>query len=373
MEKLLSDPNTKDAILQVKEYCEDLGCSYGAISNGRKWIFFHVSPRDKPWKKLPAFVINDIIFFKDDYTTAKNLFGYESIVNDHSLRKYIGHVGSTNDEVFYPKNSIIPYNSPVNSNKYAHILLSLSRKYLGTIPINDNEFMSKCYVTNKGHYDDLQRNVQGLVFDSLTPYFEGQGVIDFSDDKKGGAFALKIQEIIKNENLDNVMILFGGRGSGKSTFLKRFFYYIKPAEIERYAQVSLVDLLKSAQEHEELTKGIWEEVRDSIDTKKVLLQGRKELLELYSDKYELYKKQILEGLSEDSVDFQRRVTDFIIEKTTDVKYTCERLSFKLKMEGRGLIIILDNLDQFPPDLQDVCFLTATEIAKRLGCLVIISM
>ncbi len=67
------------------------------------------------------------------------------------------------------------------------------------------------------------------------------------------------------------------------------------------------------------------------------------------------------------------MNDFIIKQKDDIKYTCERLSLSLKAKRKGLIIILDNLDQFSPQLQDVCFLTATEIAKKLGCLVIISM
>ena len=34
-------------------------------------------------------------------------------------------------EIFYPKNNITAYNTPVNSNKYAGSLNSLSRKFLG--------------------------------------------------------------------------------------------------------------------------------------------------------------------------------------------------------------------------------------------------
>ena len=373
LEKLLSDANIKSAILQVKEYCEDLGCGYGAISNGHEWIFFQINPQNQPWKKIPAFVICNLNFFKENYTLAKNLFGYESIINQNSLRDNIGYIRTANAEIFYPKSSIITYNTPVISNKYAHILSNLGRKYLGVIPIGDNDFMSRCYVTNKGYHDALQHNVHGFISDALTPFFKGQGVIDFSDDKKGGAFALTIQDIIKREHLDNVMILVGGRGSGKSTFLRRFFYHIKPKEIEKYAQLALVDLLNCAQEPEGLTRDIWDNVRKSIDTGKVLEQGREELLDLYSDKHDLFKKQLLSGFSDDSVEYQRLVNDFIIMQKNDIKYTCERLSFKLKAKGKGLIIILDNFDQFPTNLQDVCFLTATEIAKRLGCLVIISM
>ncbi len=62
VEKLISDANIKAAILQVKEYCEDLGCSYGAISNGHEWIFFLVNPQNKPWKKTTCVCNKQIRF-----------------------------------------------------------------------------------------------------------------------------------------------------------------------------------------------------------------------------------------------------------------------------------------------------------------------
>lgn len=373
VEKLMSDINIKSAILQVKDYCENLGCNYAAVTNGFEWIFFQLNPNNRPWKKLPAFVIRNLNFFKDDYTLAYNLFSYEAIVNNNSLRRNIGIIRANQEEIFNPKDSIITYNTPVNSNSYAPILNTISRKYLGPIPIGDNDFMNKCYVTNKGHYDDLQKNVQGFVYDSLTPFFKNQGFRDFSDDKKGGAFASKIQEIIKKENLDNVMILFGGRGSGKSTFLKRFFYHIKPREIELYSQISIVDLLNSSQSPYELTNEIWSKVRESIDIKKFYDGSKDELIELYSDQFSIFQKQFLKGIDTNSIDYHRLVSDFLLKCKSDIKYTCERLSFNIKSKGRGLIIIIDNLDQLKPELQDVCFLTATEISKKLSCLVIISM
>lgn len=169
------------------------------------------------------------------------------------------------------------------------------------------------------------------------------------------------------------MILFGGRGSGKSTFLKRFFYYINPKEIEKHAHVALLDLLEAPQEPEGLIKEIWEKVQREIDVFELLNQGRGELIDLYSDQFEIFEKQFLQTFEEDSLDYNRLVSDFLTKKLEDKKYTSSRLSFNLKTNGKGLIIIIDNLDQFPPHLQDVCFLTAIEIAKKLSCLVIISM
>lgn len=374
VEKLITDSNVKEAINQVKEYCEDLLCQYGAITNGTVWIIFKTTPTNqKPWKKLPAFVIKSLDFFEDDFTTAINLLGYTSMVELNSIASNIGVNKKSYTEVFFPKQQIASYDSPVNSNKYAGSLSSLSRKYLGPIPFSDKEFMAKCYVSNKGHYDELQKNVLGFLNDSLTPYFKNQGFREFTDNIDGGAFGNNIVKTIKQENLDNVMILFGGRGSGKSTFLKRFLFHIRPVEIDMFSEIALVDLIDSSQTSETLTTEIWERVRKGVDRENIINASREEILNLFLIEFEIYKKQFLVGLSPESEEYQKLVRAFLSENINNTKLFCEKLSLKYKSRNKGLIIFLDNMDQLNPDLQDLCYLTAIEIAKKLSCLVIISM
>jgi hypothetical protein len=374
VEKLLSDENIKEAMLQVKEYCEDLTCNYACVTNGNVWIFFKVNATNqKPWKKLPAFVIRNLDFFKEDFSTAVNIFGYTNVTEHSSIQNNIGVAKRSYSEVFYPKHKVLAYDTLVNTNVYSNTFSILARKFLGPIPIDESDFMSQCYVTNKGQFDSLQKNVHGFLNDSLTPYFRNQGVKEFSVDNNGGAFGLSIIKTIKQENLDSVMILFGGRGAGKSTFLKRFLFHVRPKEINIYAEISLVDLIDASQTEEELSAEIWEKVRKSIDLNKVRNSNRDEILDLFSEEFLIYKRQILVGLSEDSEEFQRLVRSFVIECKNNVKLFCEKISTSLKNRNKGLIIFLDNMDQLNPSLQDLCYLTAVEIAKKLCCLVIISM
>lgn len=373
VETLITDKEIKKAINQVKEYAEDLQAPFASICNGKVWIIFRLPPTLKPWKKLSAFVIRDIDYFIDNLTHAINTLGHESVVSNNSLSLNIGVSKKTFSEIFYPKNNITAYNTPVNSNKYAGSLNSLSRKFLGPIPETDTEFMDACYVTNKGKYDNLQKDVQGFLHDSLTPYFKNLGFRDFTDNNQGGAFGYRIAETVKKENLHNVMILFGGRGAGKSTFLKRFLFSIKPIEIVMYSHVVLVGLLQAAQTRAELTSEIWNGILDKIDTDNLKKASREELLELFANEYEIYKKQILAGLDEKSSEYQRLVREFILQKSNDTKLFCEKISMKWKDKNKSLIIFIDNMDQLTPELQDICFLTAVEVAEKLGCLVIVSM
>ena len=374
LDKLISNDNIKEAVFQVKEYCEDLLCNYAAICNGHVWIIFKVnSSNSKPWKKLPAIVIKNLNFFKDDYTSAINLLGYHNILNEDSLQANVGVSKRIYSEIFYPKRNITAYDTPVNSNPYSNSFVVLARKYLGQIPESDSDFMENCYVSNKGHYDKLQMNVQGFLYDSLTPFFKNEGFREFTDNKEGGAFGNKIIQTIKQQNLDNVMILFGGRGSGKSTFLKRFLFHQRPIEFDIYSKIALVDLIDSPQTLEELTKEIWNRVLKSIDQDSIKSGDRSQILELFSKEFEIYQKQILNGLQENDSEYQRLVRDFISNSLEDVKLFAEKISTNWKTKNKGLIIFLDNMDQLSIDLQDVCYLTAVEIAKKLSCLVIISM
>jgi hypothetical protein len=169
------------------------------------------------------------------------------------------------------------------------------------------------------------------------------------------------------------MILFGGRGSGKSTFLKRLLFHVRPKEIMDYSKLALVDLLTSSQTEETLTSEIWSIVLDKIDTDELYKSDRSEILSLFSKEFEVYERQILSGLSDASVDYQNLLREFIKEKLADKKVFAEKVSTYWKKKNKGLIVFLDNMDQLSPSLQDVCYLTAVEIAKKLSCLVIISM
>ncbi len=371
-EILLTSENIKSAILQAKEYAEDLGCGYICVTNGHEWIFTHINPQNRPWKKQNSLVITSLDYFSQNFIEAYNLFSYRAITEDFSLQKEFA-TSKPREEIYYPKNNIVSYNATVSNNHYASIFNLIARKYLSNIPLNDSEFMKRCYVSDKGYHSELQKNVRGFIYDSLTPYFKNLGVKDLKDTTYGGALGITIEKFIKSKNLDSVMILFGGRGAGKSTFIERLLFYIKPREVVDFSVVGIVNLIDASPNREELTNEIWRAVLKEIDKEKILRGTQEDLLNLFRHDFEVFERQFLVQYNEDSEERTRLVNEFLMEKKSDVKYCCKSLSTYWKKHSKGLIIVLDNMDQLPAELQDVCFLTATEISKKLSCLVIISM
>lgn len=260
----------------------------------------------------------------------------------------------------------------MNSNKYARELRPLARKFFGVIDVGESEFMDKCYV-NKKDYEHALKSFRHIITDSLSPYLKEYGIRDITETDDGGQISERIIQNLGSPKKGEVIVLFGGKGSGKSTFLKKLLYHNPPEILLQNAILSIVDLLKTPKDEKTIHDSIWERIIDSIDVNKILEKDRDSLLSLFKDKYDKAKKQILYGLLEDSEAYNIKLNDLVKEWLDDRKYIAQRLVKYWEHFQKGCVIVIDNTDQFPHNIQDYCFTIAQEIAHDLDCLVIVSM
>jgi hypothetical protein len=368
---LLTDGNIKSAMEQVRTYCMEEGCEFAGITNGHEWVFFKTFEKGKNWRNLKALVIKSNDFFSENFTEAINTLCYESIKNG-SLKYKLGSIGRQNRELFYPKDKIASYDHEISSNDYARDLRPFASKYFGAIDVSEDEFMDSCYVSQR-EYENAFNNFRVLIKDSLTPYFEERGVQDLTENDKGGSFGNRIAKSLKSKKTGEVIVLFGGKGSGKSTFLRKLLYHNPPQYLSKYSRVAIADLLNVPEKKSEIHASIWEQIVTILDVDEQLSMDRDQLVILFQDRYDLAKKQTLFGLEEGTENFNLKLNELVKEWISDKKYVASRLVEYWKIKHKGCVIAVDNTDQFPHDLQDFCFTTAQEIANTLGCLVIISM
>lgn len=373
IKKLISDENIKSAMSQVRNYCFDTGCEYAGITNGHEWIFFKTFEKGKRWDDLQAYVIRSLNYFTDEYTKAINSLSFTAINENSSLSSLLTTFKPKDRSIYYPKEKIPSYSHPINSNRLASTIRPIVKRYFGVISDDDVDFMDKCYVSQR-EYKTTYDGIHSLIHDSLTPYFEEFGVQQLEDTGKGGQLGGRLTKNLKKGRRGEVLVLFGGKGAGKSTFIKRLLHHNPPRWLRDHAVVSIVDLLKVPEEKEVIRTFVWERLVATLDQEKILDGDRDVLLEkLFSDRFDVAKKQDLNGFSKESEIYNSKLNTLISNWKNDKKYCAKRLVYHWSSLGKGVIVVADNTDQYSSAIQDFCFTSAQEISSELDCVTLISM
>lgn len=371
--QLHTDANIKEAMTQVRNYCMDSGCEFGAITNGHEWIFFKIFEKGKRWDSLQAFVVRGPEYFRDENTSALNNFSFISVTERASLTELLTSAPPKDREVFYAKERIPSYSHAINANRLAAFLRPIANRLFGVIGDGQTEFMQKCYVSERD-YSHAADGMHSMIQDSLTPYFQDYGVSQLDDTGKGGSLGGRITKNLKHDRGGEVLVLFGGKGAGKSTFIKRLLQHSPPRWLKDHAQIAIIDLLKVPEDHSAVRLAIWEGLVRNLDTESLLGASREELLsKLFADRFDVANKQELAGLNKASEAYNSRLNSLVAEWKKDLPYCALRLCEYWSRQGRGVIVVVDNTDQFSGHIQDFCFSVAQEICEKLSCVTLISM
>lgn len=251
LKTILSDASIADAINQVREYCLNSGCEYAAVTNGTQWIIFKTFTRNRDWRTLQALVIDDIKFFSESFTRAVSLMSFTAITEAASLSMLFDDAQSPRRARFLPKEKDVAYDHEVLANHLAPTMRPIVERYFGRMNARDSEFMDNCYVSSR-EYEVSATNVTQLIHDSLSPYFRGYNIKDFFDSKDGGAFGARISSSARERRTSDVIVLFGGKGSGKSTFIQKLLYHRPPQSIKYFAHPAIIDLLECSEDKDRI-------------------------------------------------------------------------------------------------------------------------
>jgi len=373
IKQLVSDGAIKEAMQQVRDYCLESGCEYAAITNGIEWIFFKTFEKGKRWDSLNAFVIRDVNYFVAHHTDATNNFSYSSIVEHASLVDLLSSTPPRDREVFFAKQRIPSYAHAINANRLAEFLRPVVGKLFGNIKPDQREFMERCYVSERD-YAHAAHGMQTHIRDSLTPYFKDYGVTQLSDGLENKELGGRISKSLIHNASGEVLVLFGGKGAGKSTFIRRLLHHTPPDWLRDHAQIAVIDLLNVPDEKDAVRKALWKGVVSQLDTQGILGMTRDTLInKLFEDRYEVAKKQDLAGFAQASEIYNERLNSLVAEWKTDLKYCARRLCQYWAEKGRGAVVVVDNTDQYNGVIQDFCFTLAQEICDSLSCVTLISM
>jgi hypothetical protein len=349
----------------------DIGCTFGCITNGHEWLVFRAFEVGTDWKSLRAFAIRSLDALDAAFTLVFNALSFKCVSFDGSLNALISRTPLENRETYRAGHDIPVYTRTIDSNRYVQYLRPIATRFFGQIDASETELMNECYVSDS-NYESAFKSAEALLTDSVTPFLQDHGVRDTKNDEGGGSFGRRVQKSVTREPRADVVVLFGGKGIGKSTFLRRLLYVRPPQIIKKNAVVVLVDLLDTPEDKKAIDARLWQELIIQMDVDHVLAGSRDRLLALFEDRFETAKRQDLYGFEEDSLEYNKALNALVASWKADAQYVARRLGIYLRGRHKGVVVVLDNTDQYRA-MQEYCFTHAQQIARSLSCLVIISM
>jgi predicted type IV restriction endonuclease len=333
-----------NAITQTRRYCSDKGVRFGVVTNGDQFIIFEAEKPGKDWKEGNCKVFynyDDIVRHFIDFW---NLVSKDAIENGNLINELSR--GSEELKFIKPVDDVRFKNEIESRNElYRYMLPIIDRTFKEITDQKDIDMLRECYVL-ESEFDELTSTLKThLKKDPAKPSFkevkqgeEHAGVfhMDFYD---------KMELLKKSPPEPIICLLLGAIGSGKTTFVFRFFNIVLD-EDER-----------------ETVKWFYVDFRDApADKSSIRSYILKSILEEFRQKYGDLFNTFLEKLK--------------MEKAEPTIEDLSKLFLMLKYEGYVPSLVVDNVDQHifeSSTYHESVFLEANNLTKELRMITIMTL
>lgn len=333
------------AIEQASRYCYEKGIRFAVITNGHQFIVFEGVKIGSEWRKGKCLIFKSHQDIEDNFILFWNLFNKNS-VNSGSFSKFL--IENTEMLTFIrPLDAVHNREETLIRNDLNIYLRPFIEFVFEEITQeSQKEVLKECYIYDKA-YKALDERILSYFVDKM-PYFSGaQRVRYFKEEVDGaGEFTLsfrKCEEFLRKEPfIGSVIVLLGGIGSGKTTFIHRFFNII----LEKRKQLLFfyIDFRDSPVKDEEIESFIYGKIVENLNEK-------------YADIRTKYLKEF--SYKEPPKDDLRKYITIIFAL--------------LKSVGYSISVIIDNVDQHPQIFQQRIFQVTKHICDDQRIIAVLSL
>lgn len=360
----------KEGIKQALSYALDQGAPVAVLTDGRSWLFFKASRTDGlPPLKGKGIFYPSLDSIEEDFPRFAELLGLPFVIE----RRHLIHLNTAEgmtigdaEEQYYVYN---PSEARMLQRdalaKDASLLFSQFFSRLSNT--DDRDMMQACFVetAESRHADsELQKIVQNVI-----------NSIASIDTAEGSALRDEIQRTIAS-NLSQTVLLIGNKGSGKSTFIDRFFNQILPLSIRQHCSIARVDLATYSGRSDGVVDWSMRNLRDLME-KQVCSNdppSYDDLQGIFWGEYQRWrdgpKKPLYESNKEQ---FKIAFGDHMEERREKQPEEYVRLLMARSAAGLKKLpcIVFDNTDQFPIEVQDQIYQLAHSLESAASVFVLV--
>lgn len=348
-------------VKQALRYANDEGIPYAAVTDGSCWLFFRASRTDgkKPLDGR-GILFRNLDAVKASFPVFLELLSSVALVekrNSIHFNKAEGLTVAAAEEHFFisdPKSARLLQPSTLASD--ASLMFSQFFKRL--TDEQDDEMLSFCFVESpesRRADSELEKIAENLVNSIIA-----------LDTQEGVALQQEVQRTLYTKRSETVLII-GNKGSGKSTFLKRFFRKILAPSLRSQCTLITVDLEGYHGSKEDVSTWLLRLLRDKVESAVISSTSPSydELMGVFWEEYDRWRKgpyRPLYDTDKDAfkIEFGKHIES--LRKDEPDAYVRALLQRSIKANQKLPCLIFDNTDQFSMQIQDQVY----QLAHSLG-------
>lgn len=361
--------SAKEGIQQAKRYCIEVGVSFAILTSGFEWIgFIAVRTDGKPPDEGKAIAFPNLTTIRDNFASFYDLFSKQGVINQlYKIKIYeieglqIQH--SENLFQAIDDNQI----RLLNKSKFSHDLDQIFRGFFSTMSGEDDpEMLAKCFVESK-ESQEADSNLEKITKNLINE-------IDVVSTDRGTELQEHIRAAVETKRGEFVLII-GNKGSGKSTFVDRFFRLILDLELRHKCLVIRIDLADSSGDILNINNWLINKLKETIE--ETLFKDKtptfEELQGIFFRDYKRWQNGEHKFLyQKDKVEFKIKFGEYIAKMIAEnpSKYIEYLLQDAVRSRRLMPCIIFDNADHFPQLFQEQIFQFAQSLHRQVFSFVI---